>query len=252
MLPGYRFRTNIGISIGLILQFTGAVLSASEWAPVGPILELAGVFILIYGCAQYSKGKGHSKWLGVLGLFSTLGVLILMILSDKHKDVTGGATQVRAGETSGPENRCRLAPSIGPYHLESKATDFSGLVELTQAEKEALVIGVEFRDEHIFKAPPAEFAGIEWEIVVGAMENSIYKISALFSIGNRGQRDNMWRYLDDLLRKLLGTPATEAQTIIIWDAEDGNVVMNQTDFSGEFFIVLTLTSLSVRNFVLAK
>ena len=34
---------------------------------------------------NYAEGKGHSKWLGLLGLLSRLGLIVLILLPDHHK-----------------------------------------------------------------------------------------------------------------------------------------------------------------------
>jgi hypothetical protein len=35
---------------------------------------------------NYAEGKGHSKWLGLLGLLSCFGLIILIFLPDHHKE----------------------------------------------------------------------------------------------------------------------------------------------------------------------
>ena len=71
-------------------------------------------------------------------------------------------------------------------------------------------------------------------------------------LGNREQRNGMWRKLEGKLRTPLGVPASAAATIISWDTEDGNVVMNRADAGGAYAVVLTLTSRVVAGFVRIK
>lgn len=54
---------------------------------VGMLADFVGIALFVYGCAVYSQAKGHSKWFGLLGLFSLLGLLGLVFLSDKNKIV---------------------------------------------------------------------------------------------------------------------------------------------------------------------
>jgi hypothetical protein len=42
----------------------------------------------IWGCTLYAKGKGYSRWLGLLGLFAPIGLLVLFFLPDRHKEPT--------------------------------------------------------------------------------------------------------------------------------------------------------------------
>ena len=150
---------------------------------------------------------------------------------------------------SKPKARRGHAPTIGPYHLDMDTGDVSKLVELTPAEKKALNAAIEFKGERIYNAPPANFAGINWEIVLGAVDNRVYKVSALVVFDNRERRDTIWRNLNDLLRTPLGSPASAEAAIVLWDTEDGNVVMNRADTGGEYAVVLTLTSSAASSFV---
>jgi TRAP-type C4-dicarboxylate transport system permease small subunit len=90
MLPEKKTNTNIGVGIGLLLQVIGRVLAAFVGGPVGilgVILALAGLILFIWGCMNYAEGKGYSKWLGLLGLLSCIGLLVLVVLPDKNKTV---------------------------------------------------------------------------------------------------------------------------------------------------------------------
>jgi hypothetical protein len=133
-----------------------------------------------------------------------------------------------------------------------KATDISKLVELTPTEKEALNPAVEFKNERIYHAPHAEFAGASWDIILGAVNRRVYKISALLMLQSREQRDTMWRNVNGQFRTMLGAPASTTATITMWDTEDGNVVVNRTEGGGAYALVLTLTSRAVRGFVRIK
>jgi len=145
-----------------------------------------------------------------------------------------------------------VAPTIGPYRLGMKTADASNLVELTPAEKKALNAAIEFRNERTFRAPSAEFAGATWDMILGAVDDHVYKLSALLVLESREQRDGMWRNLDGTLRTRLGTPAATAATLLAWDTEDGNVVLNRAEAGGAYVVVLTLTSRAVSGFVRVK
>jgi cytochrome c-type biogenesis protein CcmH/NrfG len=161
----------------------------------------------------------------------------------------GGAQRGATEERGKPKVRRGLAPRIGPYYLGMKTGEVHHqLVELTQTEKEALSLVVEFKNERIYHAPPAEFAGVSWDIVLGAVDDEVYKVSALLVLDSREERDGVWRNLEAVLRTRLGVPATAAATIISWDTEDGNVVVNRAETGGAYAAVLTLTSRAVSGF----
>lgn len=92
MLKEYKRKTNIGVGVGLVLQITGNVFVGPEGSEhaailviVGSVLILAGLVLFIWGCISYSKGKGHHRGWGFLGLLSIFGLIILALLPDRHK-----------------------------------------------------------------------------------------------------------------------------------------------------------------------
>lgn len=87
MLQEYKTNTNIGVGIGLISQIAGRVIinESEHLALVGLLLLVGGVIAFIWGCFNYMKGKGYSQWLGLLGVFSIIGLIIMVFFPDKHK-----------------------------------------------------------------------------------------------------------------------------------------------------------------------
>ena len=211
-----------------------------------PFAARATPFWLVGGLAMFSSLAHRRNFVAAMALI--LGGIAYASVASQQGGAAAGTTEERGR----PKVRRGLAPTIGPYRLDMKTADASKLVELTPAEKKALNIAVEFRNERVYHAPPAQFAGVSWEIVLGAVDGRVYKVSALLVLENREQRDSMWRNLDGLLRTPLGTPATAAATIIAWDTEDGNVVVNRADAGGAYAVVLTLTSRAVSRFVRVK
>jgi uncharacterized membrane protein len=88
MLPDNKTKTNIGVGVGFLLQILGRFLTTTSTAGslFGLILILVGLVLFIWGCMNYAVGKGHSKWLGLLGLLSCIGLIILVFLPDHHKE----------------------------------------------------------------------------------------------------------------------------------------------------------------------
>jgi hypothetical protein len=88
MLPENKTKTNIGVGLGIILQIAGRFFARQkpELAIVGLVMILVGAILFIWGCMNYAEGKGHSKWLGLLGLLSCIGLIVLIVLPDRHKD----------------------------------------------------------------------------------------------------------------------------------------------------------------------
>lgn len=82
MLAEYQKKTNYGIAIGLLLQVASIPLGDTI---VSLLVLLAGAGFFIYGCCCYALSKGYSGGLGCLGFLSLLGLIILVLLPDKHK-----------------------------------------------------------------------------------------------------------------------------------------------------------------------
>jgi hypothetical protein len=87
MRPENKRNTNIGIGVGILLQFAGRVLISYEGIlfVLGVLVVLAGAAAFIWGCMNYAEGKGHPKWLGLLGLLSLPGLIILFMFPDHFK-----------------------------------------------------------------------------------------------------------------------------------------------------------------------
>lgn len=82
MLADYQKKSNYGIAIGLLMQIASIPISENILAL---LLLIAGSVLLIYGCCCYAIAKGHSGILGGLGFLSLLGLIVLVLLPDKHK-----------------------------------------------------------------------------------------------------------------------------------------------------------------------
>jgi len=88
MLPGKKRKTNIGVGIGLVFHLLELILVRQGIiAPeTGMFLWAFAVVTFVWGCMNYAEGKGSSKWFGLLGLLSIIGLLGLFFLPDRHKD----------------------------------------------------------------------------------------------------------------------------------------------------------------------
>lgn len=76
------------IGAGLGLQFAGwlgAAFFPIELIRRGfPLMISLGLIVIIVGCAKLAEAKGHSKLLGLLGLFSLLGIAVVwFVLPDR-------------------------------------------------------------------------------------------------------------------------------------------------------------------------
>ena len=95
MLPQNRRKTNIGVGIGIVLQVIGFLYLTKDIAILlGIILILISIPIFIWGCMNYAESKGHSKWVGLVGLAGLIGPIILIILPDQDRGSSVNQVQI--------------------------------------------------------------------------------------------------------------------------------------------------------------
>jgi hypothetical protein len=85
-----------GLVLQIICVFSTNMLAAraKSGAPMPPEIfawlllagTLVGSILLIVGLCFYAKAKGYSAVLGLLGLLSCIGLLILAVLPDREKN----------------------------------------------------------------------------------------------------------------------------------------------------------------------
>lgn len=51
------------------------------------LIALIGMILFFYGLYNYAKAKGYSGWFALLGFLYIIGLVILVILPDKRKNV---------------------------------------------------------------------------------------------------------------------------------------------------------------------
>jgi len=88
MPPQERRNANIGVGIGFVIQLAGLFLfrAGPDGALIGWPLILGSVPVFIWGCLNYAQGKGHSKWIGLVGVAGIIGMIVLMILPNQHEE----------------------------------------------------------------------------------------------------------------------------------------------------------------------
>ena len=87
MLAEYKSKTVTFVVAGLALEILGSILAKAGflgWLVGGPLAAL-GAVLFIMGCCFYAKAKGYAWWIGLLGLLSCIGLIVLYFLPDQHK-----------------------------------------------------------------------------------------------------------------------------------------------------------------------
>ena len=81
-------KAKIGIGLGLGLEIVARLLWASS-ADVFPLIAVAlclvATLLFIWGCTHYALSKGLPHWLGYLGLFSFIGLIVIFLLPVRRR-----------------------------------------------------------------------------------------------------------------------------------------------------------------------
>ena len=93
-VPGLLLQLGCIFTSNLITAKSGSDGAAPPIALAGVLAlgSIAGSILLIIGLCYYAKAKGYSAVLGLLGLLSCIGLLILAILPDKTKGLDQNAS----------------------------------------------------------------------------------------------------------------------------------------------------------------
>jgi hypothetical protein len=95
-------QTSLALGVpGLGLQIGGNAMHGVA----GGLTSLLGIGLLVAGLSVYARMRGHSPWLGALGLLSCLGMLILALLPKRCFNCqarTKGATCAECGAPAPP------------------------------------------------------------------------------------------------------------------------------------------------------
>ena len=84
MIAKYKVQTNVFILIGFAAQVIGVVAGDGG---AGNFIRLIGGVLIVVGCCFYAKSKGYNGAWGLLGLLSIIGLLILICMKDKEKEL---------------------------------------------------------------------------------------------------------------------------------------------------------------------
>ena len=133
---------------------------------------------------------------------------------------------------------------LGGYSLEMQPASLRNLTELS--ESEYLAFPRQLRGEAIYHAPPTEFLGNRWEMMIGMVDGEIYKLAASVELDDQQQAVELIQTAFRACEVQLGTPTQEQQGLFVWDTTDGNVIVQTASIMGTVAVNIFAASKIIR------
>jgi|GEM_PF-903018 hypothetical protein len=137
---------------------------------------------------------------------------------------------------------------FGKFKLDEKLDDLTGFVEFS-SEKYAIMIR-RFKGEKNYDAPPVDFLGRPWQLMLSTVHGQICKIAVNISLSNERDATPIATESLQYCKERLGSPSEQETGRFIWDTKDGNVVLHTAEGAEGFLIAIYLTSGAIRKFEL--
>ena len=115
---------------------------------------------------------------------------------------------------------------IGDYSLGQNICDEPHLAEISQLEYKALP--KTFVGEKILRAPDVTFFGHSWNMLLGTINDCIYKLSAQFTSDNGHMADTVYSEAITFCSNQYGSPSlSEGGAVTKWITSFGNVIVDR-------------------------
>jgi len=134
--------------------------------------------------------------------------------------------------------------TLGEYSLDMSPASLGSLTELS--EREYMHFPRQFRGESIYHAPPIDFLGHCWAMIIGIVDGNIYKLAASIQLDDQQHALDIIQLAFKTCEVQLGTPTEEKQGLFMWDTVDGNVILQTASIMGTVAVNIYATSSSIR------
>jgi hypothetical protein len=225
--------------------FVGACLGFYPFRPFTfPVFTWSGITIALHSLARYASVS--TRWiqvpyLGVGGIAAMAG-----ILGPHRYNIVVGTPLILFALFPAflSDKSSRHVFPIAEYKLDAPVAGFPGLKEFSPTEY--TVLGSPFEGETDYNAPPVVFLGRHWQLQLGTVHGKIYKIAPYLLLKNKQDANEAAMETLRYCTTELGKPAEQRSGFFVWDASDGNVVLQTAESADGFSVSIFLTSRSVR------
>jgi hypothetical protein len=110
------------------------------------------------------------------------------------------------------------------------------------------VIGRPFEGETDYDAPPVLFLEHSWQLQLGTVKGKIFKIAPYLQFTDKEAANEVAMKTLTYCTEEFGKPTEQRTGFFVWDAADGNVILQTGEIGDGFFVNLFLTSGLVKSF----
>ena len=113
---------------------------------------------------------------------------------------------------------------------------------------ERFTLGRTFQGEQMHLGPSDVWLDREWELRVASVGGTIYKVGIEAKTKCRDDAVELSASVYSVLQENLGAPSQQGDAIFLWDADDGNAVLQLANVGGDRRVMVFYTSSIARSF----
>ena len=113
---------------------------------------------------------------------------------------------------------------------------------------EQLILGKWFRHERLSLGPTQSWLNRQWELRPGSVKGAIYKVGLETVAGDYEDAVEFSSHVMQLISDNFGEPQERGEGLWMWDADDGNVILQISNVMGERRVMVFLTSRAAEHF----
>ena len=110
------------------------------------------------------------------------------------------------------------------------------------------ILGKWFRRERLSLGPTQSWLNRQWELRLGSVAGAIYKVGLETVAGDYEEAVEFASQVSQLITDSFGEGTERGEGLWMWDADDGNVVMQVANVMGERRVMVFLTSRRAEHF----
>ena len=105
-----------------------------------------------------------------------------------------------------------------------------------------------FQSEQVHLGEPQRWLDHGWELRLAAVNGTIYKVGLEAKAANRQEAVELSTIVYAALQQSLGDPIQQSDGVFLWDADDGNAVLQLASLGGDRRVMVFFTSSIARSF----